>query len=192
MSKIKISNRQWLVIILIGLAFVIVIGGLLKYILRNNTTKEIDYANINAQILVDKSPINTDKGIYWSLNDIVETYLNSYVSTEKVNQKKKHYVSYKKYYKILTKNYKEYLGKSGYEKTAEVFLKKFAVNSALTQDGKPYQTMDTSRVLKQVYTYDAEENMYLCELESELVGKIGYIGIKLDPNNADWFIFLIE
>lgn len=191
-SSIKMTNIQKLVIVIISLVFFILAISLLKIILKKDTTKHIDYANMNAAKFINESKIETDKGIYWSLNEIVGTYINSYLNVEKIDKKRKSYVDYKQYYKILTKNYKEFLGKKEYYKLSEEFMNKFVVESVLVSGDKPFKTMDNSRVLKEVYLYSEKENMYICKLKSDMVNKEAYIGIALDPKELDWYIFFLE
>lgn len=176
-------------LLLFTLVLVLITLLLLNYFLKGNNKDEIwNYEEITtaAELIYLGEEIN-DREIYYTLESIVQQYLNSYVNTysEDVENDK---ITYVDYYDNLVQDYKEYLSKSEYEELAKKFLNKFYVNAESEYETMNY--MDTERIIKSVY--DFGNNVYLCELKGSFTKKEGYIAIGLNTAENIFNIIYIE
>lgn len=190
----EISGKQKLIFFVVVLVLLITMVTMIKNWPKDDGEKIIDYANTNFDTLITDSVLNTDSGIYWSLNEIVLKYLNSYLVENEVGKKSK-YTNYKGYYNNVVQRYKRYLGKSKYEKLSSDFCSRFVVskdnNKNFAMDGiGDYNNIDSEKIIRNVYVF--EENRYICKLYSSKNDKTGYIGIELNPKELTWKIFYIE
>ena len=172
----EIDSKLWL----LTSVLVLIVLLLFNYLFKGNSTdpiwnyKEITSA-INLTYLGEKID---DRKIYYTLENIVDDYVNSYI----VNEDKS---SYKYYYQYLREDYKKYLGKKKYYEVSESFLKKFYIN--INSD---YEKMDTSQLIKQVYLFD--NNVYLCILEGRYKKETGYFAVMLNESSNTYNIVYIE
>lgn len=187
----KLTQVQKIVVLICILVLVFLMYNVFKNLSYNMSRKKIDYANINGEMLVSTLNKDTSKATYYSLEDAIVKYLESYSDTNgeigvKTDEK---YVSYKKFYNIVTSDYKKYLGRLKYEDTAKQFLDKFSIKLDISGE-KAYDSVNKKDVLKNVYIFD--ENRYICEVSNSSKKITGYIGIELNPSNSKWYIFYIE
>jgi hypothetical protein len=194
----ELNNKQKLIIAIITLAILILIVAIIKNWPVDNGTKKIDYKNVNSESLINESTVNSDGGIYWSLDEIVKKYIASSIGKDTAGNKTD-FISLDKYYDILVYNYQKYLSKAQYTQLSNDFCSKFIVEEeriagdASPTDAKAQQkikTFDSTTTLQNVYEF--ETNRYICKVYSGKNNKTGYIGIELDSNTSTWNIFYIE
>lgn len=181
----NLSKKKKLLILLIVLVIFIFLNILIKNI-RNNKEK-IDYKSTNIDQLITESSTLNDKIVYCELNDIITKYINSYMLTDDLTeQEKKDFIDYKKYYDVLDNDYKKYLGKDGYYKKYENFIKNFLNNG---DDGPAFVKYNYVNITN-VYKYS--DNRYLCKIENNNSNDNSCLGIELNSNTLEWKIFYIE
>lgn len=170
-------------LLLFTLILVLITLLLLNYLFEGNRTDDIwDYKEItSATDIMYKGTEITDREIYYTLETIINQYLDSYINPYDDEEK----VMYQDYYKYLAKNYRKYLGKSKYKEVAEKFLNKFYIN--INSD---YESMYTHQLLKNVHAFD--NNIYLCELESKRNNEVGYIAFQVNESECAFNIVYIE
>lgn len=171
-----ISSKQKLILAICFLLIIIVLLWISKQIFNKD---EFDYRKITHDDFIYSGLINTDRQIYWSLNEIISNILNSYK-----NIGKEEGIKPEDYYDVLSEDYKEYLGKRKYKKLINEFLQKFVVKNSYTT------TIKTSRIIENVYYLD--NNRYICELSTASEENKAYIGITLNTSNKTYNIFYIE
>lgn len=188
----KLTQLQKIILLIIMLLLLITLYNVFKTLSYNMSKKKIDYVKFNVNTEISNLNKETSKAIYYSLEDAIVKYLNSYQDTEgQIGMKpEEKFVSYKKFYSILTSDYKKYLGKSNYEKKSVDFLDKFYVKVEISDSDKSYGSVDTKNVIKNIYVFD--NNRYICEVSNDTKKITGYIGIELNPSNSKWYIFYIE
>ena len=201
----KISNlnkKQKIIILLISLIIILsVVTSILKSSLKDvDDTWEYDkigdLESIEEYLDNDKKINNRVK--YWELDKIIDKYIATISNNSKY--------SYKKYYKILTDEYKKELKQVKYNLLSYDFINRFVYEI----DGD-YEKVSYS--IKDIYLYD--NNMYLCYISVDLdemsenqinmyynyndnedieIEKKhdGYIGIKLNSVKETYSIFYIE
>ena len=151
---------------------------------NSNKANEIwNYSNINtAEDVIHKGNKTLSRDVYYTLNEIVINYIESYLVQEDT-------LSWQNYYEVLSGEYNKYLSKKAYYTLAENFLRKFYVYSEDIQiEANEY--MDVQDIITDIYEY--ENSKYLCKLESSITGNVGYIGIELNTRNQTYSIFYIE
>lgn len=171
-----ISSKQKLILAICFLLIIIVLLWISKQIFNKD---EFDYRKITHDDFIYSGLINTDRQIYWSLNEIISNILNSYK-----NIGKEEGIKPEDYYDVLSEDYKEYLGKRKYKKLINEFLQKFVVKNSYTT------TIKTSRIIENVYYLN--NNRYICELSTASEENKAYIGITLNTSNKTYNIFYIE
>ncbi len=137
--------------------------------------------------LIAYGTLSQDRQTYYIMEEIVNKYLNSYISTYG-NEELEDWMPYEQYYDYLTDNYKDYLSRKDYEKLAKEFLNKFYVYEEGEYDATEF--MDTYNVIKAIYELD--NDVYLCELRGETTLNKGYIAIATDSNDNTYRIIYIE
>lgn len=163
-------------LLLFTLILVLIVLLLLNFLFNNNRDDGIwNYKEIvtGAQLIYSGTEV-TDREIYYTLENIIKDYINSYVTDSEE-------LSYKDYYKYLTENYKKHLNKKEYYEVAQTFLNKFLVNTG---------SMNTNQILKHVY--ELENNVYLCELVSNTTKQTAYIAIQLNTSQLIYNIVYVE
>lgn len=170
-------------LLLFTLVLVLIALLLLNYLFEGNRTDEVwNYKKITtATDVIYLGEKVTDRTTYYTLETIVNQYLDSYIN--RYNDEEK--VMYEDYYNYLTDNYKKHLSKSKYKEVAKKFLNKFYVN--INSD---YETMYTHQILKDIYAFD--NNIYLCKLESKRNSEIGYIAFQISESELAFNIVYIE
>ena len=119
-----ISSKQKLILAICFLLIIIVLLWISKQIFNKD---EFDYRKITHDDFIYSGLINTDRQIYWSLNEIISNILNSYK-----NIGKEEGIKPEDYYDVLSEDYKDYLGKGKYKKLINEFLQKFVVKNSYT------------------------------------------------------------
>ena len=173
-----LTTKQKIGILLLVLITLIVLNYFMKNIRDSSNTKKIDYKTATGEQILYSSTEVFDRKIYLSLEQVISEYISSYYQTETKD-------NYKKYYSMLSKKYKSFLGKGKYEKKAEAFLDKFKHVGEITKQ----VYMEKDNVLNTVAEYDT--NKYICQLKNDL-GDIAYIGIELDYKTKNAYIFYLE
>lgn len=171
-----ISSKQKLILAICFLLIIIVLLWISKQIFNKN---EFDYRKIGHDNFIYSGSLNTDRQIYWSLNEIISNILNSYK-----NIGKEEGIKPEDYYDVLSEDYKDYLGKGKYKKLINEFLQKFVVKNSYTT------AIKTSRIIENVYYLN--NNRYICELSTASEENKAYIGITLNTSNKTYNIFYIE
>lgn len=168
--------------LLFTLVLVLITLLLLNWFLGNIDNDRIwDYKEITSVLDVMYSGTRiTDRETYYTLESIVNQYLNSYINV--YNEDK---IMYEDYYDYLTEDYKKHLTKKEYIKVAQKFLNKFYIN--INSD---YESMDTNQVLKNIY--ELNNSVYICELESSRNSEVGYIAFQVNKTGRNFNIVYIE
>ena len=130
--KENITPRQRLVLLFTILILVIVTFSFMKNFFSKK--EGIDYKNIDYNNFIVESSETSDRNLYWTLNDILVPFLQSYQTVEKMDTSE--LIEYKytgrsleDYYDALDKNYKKYLGKEEFiSKSKEMMSKVFEKN----------------------------------------------------------------
>lgn len=170
-------------LVLFTLILVLITLLLLNYVFNNNGNDEIwNYSKITtATDVIYLGERVTDRQTYYTLETIVNQYLNSYINVYNEEDKE----MYDDYYNYLSVNYKKHLSKRKYKEVAEKFLNKFYVN--IQSD---YETMYTYQILTDIYAF--ENNVYLCKLENKRNGENGYIAFQVNESQYAFNIVYIE
>ena len=179
MESKKIDSK----LLLVTLVLVLIALLLLNKLMESNRTDEIwNYKEITtAANITYLGERITDREIYYTLENIINQYLDSYIN--KYNDEDK--ITYKDYYNYLSENYKKYLSQKEYLAVAEKFLNKFYIN--IESD---YESMYKYQILKQIYKFD--NNVYLCKLECKRNGEVGYIAFQINESELIFNIMYIE
>lgn len=175
MERKKVNSK----LLLITLTLVLIALFLLNYFFSEKRAEGFwDYNNLeSANIIRHLGNKVTDREIYYTLEEIVNQYLDSYI--EKDEEK----MNYMDYYNSLTDSYKKYLGRKKYKEAAENLLNKFYIN--INSD---YISMYKNKVLKKAYAFD--NNIYLCELSRN--NEEAYIAFQLDEGQTAFKIAYVE
>lgn len=184
MERKKIDSK----IMLLALVLILIVLLLLNWLLGKNTYNGVwDYKNIDsASELIYLGEKVKDRSTYYTLEGIVEDYLNSFLV--KVGQNQEGTLNYTEYYDYLTELYRKHLNQEEYNSVAHKFLSKFYVNAKSEYETMEY--MDTENVIKNIYLFD--DNIYLCELRSSSTGNSGYIAFALKENDNIYKLVYIE
>ena len=172
-------------LLLLTLVLVLIVLLILNYVLSNLRSDNIwNYRKItSAEDIMYQGTVVSDRTVYYNLESIIKKYIDSYIPELSDYPE----LSYKDYYKHLTDNYKKYLSKKKYNEVAEKFLKKFYCE---VEPFEGYSYMDSTTVIKGIREFD--NNIYLCELESETNKITGYIAIQMDLDLGSYYIVYIE
>lgn len=179
----NMSQKQKLVFFVI-IAIILIIFTWILSIFRDNYDVQKNaivnnYENINSYTYFSlQGTITNDRQVYWNLNDIIASYINS-ASYKNEDAE----FSLKSYYDALTTEYKWHLGESGYISLANTFVNKFKIENEYITNYK------TSNIITDIY--ELTNNMYLCDLTGVNEQK-AYIGIILNKNSKTFEIFYIE
>ena len=170
-------------LLLFTLVLVLITLLLLNFLFEGNRTDSVwNYKEITtATDVMYLGEKVTDREIYYTLETIINQYLDSYIKP-KTNEDK---VMYEDYYDYLTENYRKYLSKREYKQVAEKFLNKFYIN--INSD---YEAMYTYQLLKDIYAF--ENNVYLCKLVSKRNNEVGYIAFQISQSELAFNIVYIE
>ncbi len=177
-------------LLLFTLILVLIVLLLLNYFFNKSKVDGVwDYKDLGGiQTVMYLGEKTYDRDTYYNLEEIVKQYLNSYVDTYSQDINSSDKLNYKEYYKYLTDSYKNYLSKAEYEKVAETFLKKFYINASSEYEVMDY--MEDTNVIKNIYEYD--NDTYLCELKSSQNGSVGYLAVRVNMQDNQFYIVYIE
>jgi len=169
--------------LLFALVLVLITLLLLNYLFEGNRKDEIwNYKEITtATDIIYLGEEVTDRHTYYTLEAIINQYLDSYINPYNDEDK----MMYEDYYNCLSKYYKKHLSKRKYKQVAEKFLNKFYINM-----NSDYEAMYTYQLLKAVYAF--ENNVYLCKLESKRNNEVGYIAFQVNESEFAFNIVYIE
>ena len=81
--KENITPKQRLVLLVTILILVIVVFSFMKNFFSKK--EEIDYKNIDYNNFIVESSETSDRNLYWTLNDILVPFLQSYQTVEKMD-----------------------------------------------------------------------------------------------------------
>lgn len=170
-------------LLLFTLVLVLIVLLLLNWLFDKNRVDDVwNYKKITtASEMIYLGQEVTDREMYYTLENIVNQYINSYIN--KYNDEEK--IMYSDYYNYLSESYKKHLSKREYLEVAEKFLKKFYISI-----DSSYETMDTAQILKGVYEF--ENDVYLCELIANRSGETAYIALRVNTANNIFNIVYIE
>ena len=155
----------------------------------NKPKSNIDYKNATGEKLYLSAISNDDREIYWILNDIVSTFINSYnleLDTISNTYKEKIVYSREDFYKVLSEEYKNKLNKKEYLNLSKEMLEKFIENGSYMKEN------DFFEGIGKLNSVDYSQNMYICKLKTVDSSKTSYIGIKIYPNTKNYNIFYLE
>ena len=170
-------------LLLFTLVLVLITLLLLNFLLKGNKVNDVwDYKKIkSAQDVIYLGQRTEDRQIYYTLEEVISEYLDSYLSKD---------LTYKDYYQFLRSDYKKHLGRGKYLKVAENFMNKF--NTFIDED---YQSMEKTDIIKSIYEFN--DNVYMCRLQSNRSEEYdemeeGYIAVQLSSRDNMYYIVYIE
>lgn len=187
--KENITPRQRLILLFTILILVIVVFSFMKKFFSKK--EGIDYKNVDYNNFIVESSETSDRNLYWTLNDILFPFLQSYQTVEKMDTSE--FIEYKytgrsleDYYDALDKNYKKYLGKEEFiSKSKEMMSKVFEKND----NGF---VIKNENIIKCIYKLNNYDNAYLCEINTVNDDKSAFIGIVLNSETQKFSIFYIQ
>lgn len=183
------KNKQ----IIICLVMAMIILGGLTAVMKSSVTNKIAWnyktGTIDSSVL-QKSTLEYDRNIYWTVRGIVDKYTNSYLYDVTKDETSSNTVLYKDYYTALDSEYTKKLSKVNYEKKAKEFFSKLVIQGEFENE---YNILPFT--IEKINKYG--ENMYLCTIKVDEQGGVeivkgrGYIGIKLDQEKNTFSIFYL-
>lgn len=187
--KENITPKQRLLLLLTMLILIIVFFSFLRNIFSKQ--EKIDYKNVDYSSFIVDATETSDRNLYWTLNDILLPFLQSYQTVEKMDTSE--FIEYKysglsleKYYKALDRDYKKYLSKKDFiSKSKDLMSKVFDSND------NGFVTK-TENIIKCIYKLNNYSNAYLCEINTINSNESAYIGIALDSESERFSIFYIQ
>ncbi len=185
----RLNSKQKLIFLLIILILLVVIASTLMKLRFGNEV--IDYKNKNVYSFIIESKQDKDRNTYWTLNNIIIDFLDSYQTVEKLDTSaliEYKYTGYslEEYYKVLDSDYKKFLGKNKYMEISKNMMSKM-----VTKNENGY-VLNTENIIKKIYKLNNYENAYICELNTVDKASSAYIGIILDADQGIYSIFYIE
>lgn len=187
--KENITPKQRLLLLLTMLILIIVFFSFLRNIFSKQ--EKIDYKNVDYSSFIVDATETSDRNLYWTLNDILLPFLQSYQTVEKMDTSE--FIEYKysglsleEYYKALDRDYKKYLSKKDFiSKSKDLMSKVFDSND------NGFVTK-TENIIKCIYKLNNYSNAYLCEINTINSNESAYIGIALDSESERFSIFYIQ
>lgn len=154
---------------------------LLNYLFENNSKKGVwDYNEITtAESIIYQGERVVDRETYYTIEQIIRDYINSYEVYGDDT------LTYKDYYNYLSKEYKKKINQKEYEVKAEDFFNKLKI---IYNTG--YEMIDNTNILKDLYKLD--NNVYVGKVQSDYSNSYGYIAIQLNEQSLDYQILWIE
>ncbi len=186
----ELSIKEKLILATTLLILSVVVANFLYSLDKKNNRIESSLLNIDNMIL--NSIETTERGKFWSLNNIVNTFFSSYNLELNAYKGDVDYNNIKftreDYYYILSNNYN--ISKNEYMEISKQIIEKFVTKSMYGEYIPNNISIDTVYLLDEA-TYG--ESMYLCQIkvpnvEEEYV----YIGIKLNERSTTFSIFYLE
>lgn len=187
--KENITPKQRLLLLITMLVLIIVVFSFLRNIFSKK--EKIDYKNADYSSFIVDASETSDRNLYWTLNDILLPFLQSYQTVEKMDTSE--FIEYKysglsleEYYKVLDRDYKKYLNKKEFiSKSKDLMSKVFDSN----ENGF---VTKTENIIKCIYKLNNYSNAYLCEINTINSNESAYIGIALDSESERFSIFYIQ
>lgn len=187
--KENITPKQRLVLLVTILVLVIVVFSFTKKFFSKK--EGIDYKNVDYSNFIVDSSETSDRNLYWTLNDILVPFLQSYQTVEKMDTSE--FIEYKytgrsleDYYDALDKDYKNYLGKEEFiSKSKEMMSKVFEKND------KGF-VVKNENIIKCIYKLNNYHNAYLCEINTVNTNESAFIGVVLNSETQKFSIFYIQ
>lgn len=185
---IDIENATMQEKIMLALAFMLVLI-FITFLLKNFSNKDnnIDYNEINGELLYSSAIYTNDREVYWILSDIFETFLNSYKLEQSfISKLEKDTILYSRedFYLTLLSEYKKEISKKEYMEISKNMLDKFISNYN-------FKTENFIEEIRSLNSNEYSSNMYICKLNT-YDNSNSYIGIKLYPNTNGYNIFYLE
>lgn len=184
----RVTPIQNFVLLTTTLVLLIVVATVLMRL--DFSKKSIDYGKADKYTFIMNSTEIKDRDIYWTLNNVIIKFLESYQSVEKMDtsfliEYKYSGFSLEEYYEALDYDYKRYLSKKKYLEKAKNMISKMVT---WNDNGFVLKTED---IISQIYKLD-DYNGYLCELNTVNKEETAYIGIIFDNEKKEYRIFYIE
>ena len=154
---------------------------LLNYLFENNSKKGVwDYKETTtaASVMYQGEKVE-DREVYYTVEQIIRDYINSYDAYGDDA------FTYKDYYNYLSKEYKKNISKKEYEVKAEEFFNKLKIKY-----NTGYEMIDNTNILKDLYKLD--NNVYVGKVQSDYSDSYGYIAIQFNQQSLDYQILWIE
>lgn len=185
----RLNSKQKLLFFATCLVLLIVISTVLMSLRLGYDV--IDYKKENAYTFIFNSTEDNDRNTYWTLNNIILPFLESYQTVENMDisdliEYKYNGYSLDDYYKALDTDYKKYLGKKKYLEVSKKMMEKMVSRN---ENGFVLKKED---LIKRIYKLNLYDNAYLCELNTVDKSSNAYIGIILDTEKSKYSIFYIE
>ncbi len=166
----NLSMKNKIIILLIGMLIMFIC----IVLMRNEEidfelySDKIDYKNVNIETLIQNFSENySNRDDYGVVKNIISDLRYSYQTSDKKIDAE--------YYSIIDKNYSKYLRKNDFkEKINNIF---YRIEENGNYDIKLYKENDSS-------------NIYIVELVCEET--IGYIGIQLDWDRSQYYVFYLQ
>lgn len=183
----ELTYQERLILALALIALIILLTIIINLVKGNKET--IDYKEITGETLYFEGITNKDREVYWILNDIIATFVDSYnleLDNVYTTYKEKIVYSREDFYEVLSDEYKNNLSKKDYLMLSKTMLEKFAKYGAIEKN------TDFIQVVKELSTNTYSSNMYICKLKTVDTIKESYIGIQLYPSTKSYNIFYLE
>lgn len=187
----NITNSEKLALGIILLVLMMIIMSVINNI---NIEEKIGYSDFNIEEVITESVNINDRQKYFDLYEIISNYLSSYnleinALSSNIDYDKIKYTR-DEYYLTLTEEYKKEISKKEYMQISEKFCKKFLKSNTYSE----YVSVDKN-IIKKIYKLSSKkygENMYICELNSNVDNELAYIGIYLNQKQKKYNIFYID
>ncbi len=157
-------------------------------LLRDSKT-EINYNDQSVKSLYTHSVPVKDRDVYWVLNDIISTFIDSYnkeLLTVSDAQKQEILYSREDFYTVISDEYKKELSKKEYLEVSKKMLEKFIENDEVMKSS------DFISTIKKLDSSIYSENMYICKLKTVDNSTESYIGIQVYPDSKSYNFFYLE
>lgn len=174
------GKRKLLLAIIIILVIIILYHVFIKASPRGN---EINYKKITAQIIIEDSTVEYDRGKISILNSIIENVFKLQESELMIEGEN---ISKKQFYKAaVTNNYKNNLSFGKFKKKIDHISEKVYFGY------KNKNMLNLKDIIKNVY-YSPNYDMYLIELNENYEQENTYIGIRLITETSTYYIVYLE
>lgn len=170
--------------ILSGILLIVALAIATNFI-RKNLGSDVYNTDIkNRQDLLNPTSITYDREIYYTIDNILTEFVSSY----SIDDSLKASASYEEYYDVLSKSYKDKLGKKQYKEKAETFFKRLEYTTGSEMDKR--DIIVSRNIIRSIF--DIGDDMYVCSVGIINKNDIGYIGIKLNKMKNTYEIFYLD